>query len=91
MLTISLLWAGNAFGQGIPCGNRYSIIHKLENAYSEEPVSIGIIENGSLIEVFVSESGTFTILITSPKGRSCLVAVGNSWESAISILKGKKI
>lgn len=74
-----------------PCGDRDAIIHKLDNAYSEEPVSIGIVENGSLIEIFVSENGTFTVLITYPKGLTCLVATGNSWESAFPILEGKKI
>ncbi len=63
------------------CGQRTDVVSKLQKGYSEAPVSIGLASNGSVIEVFVSEVGTFTIVMTRPNGLSCLMAAGENWES----------
>ena len=42
---------------------------------------MGLAANGSVLEVLASKDGTWTILITSPNGTSCVVAVGDSWEA----------
>lgn len=85
-----ILWAfsDDALGQSVPCGDRGAIVDRLKNVYAEEPASIGIMVNGSIIEVFVSDEGSFTILVTSPNGGSCLIATGDSWETFLSIRKG---
>lgn len=62
------------------CGERGTIADRLAQKYGEHPVSIGLATNGSVIEVFVSDDGTFTILVTSPDGRTCLVAAGEGWQ-----------
>lgn len=72
----------------IPCGDRGKIVDQLQTVYAEEPVSIGIMANGSVIEVYASDDDTFTVLITSPTGATCLVASGNSWENIDPPLKG---
>jgi len=63
------------------CGKRSSVVAGLENKYSETPVSIGLATNGAVIEIFASQQGSFTIMITTPSGHSCLIAAGNNWES----------
>ena len=67
-----------------PCGDRTKITERLWNVYAEEPVSIGLMVNGSIIEVYASYDGTFTVLITSPEGLTCLVATGDNWEQSTS-------
>ncbi len=62
------------------CGARDSIVASLEDRYSEVPVSMGLASNGAMIEVFASETGSFTIIITQPNGVSCMVAAGAYWE-----------
>ena len=62
------------------CGERAVFADRLAQKYGEHPASIGLATNGSVIEVFVSGDGTFTILVTSPDGRTCLVAAGEGWE-----------
>ncbi len=64
------------------CGERSEFVNKLKNGYAEKPVSVGLASNGSMIEVFASENGTFSIVITQPGGTSCLVAAGDNWASA---------
>ena len=41
---------------------------------------MGLSTDGGLIEIYSSEDGTWTILITRPSGVACLVAAGDSWE-----------
>lgn len=38
-------------------------------------------ENVTGIEVFASESGSFTIVNTRPDGLSCLIAAGENWQA----------
>ncbi len=33
-----------------------------------------------MLEVFVSDSGTWTVVVTDPEGVSCVLAAGQSWE-----------
>ena len=63
------------------CSERAELIEKLKKGYLEEPISIGLAANGSVIEVFASNSGSFSIVITRPEGISCLVAAGKNWLS----------
>jgi tetrahydromethanopterin S-methyltransferase subunit C len=52
----------------------------LQGKYGESPVAFGVHANGSLMQVFASDAGdTWTVVMTSPKGISCIVAGGNDW------------
>lgn len=68
-----------AFAQDT-CGARGDIVKMLAEKYREEPRALAISSHTNLLEVFTSRSGNWTILITKPKGSSCIVAAGQSWE-----------
>ncbi len=70
----------DSFAQAV-CGDRSAFVKKLKNGYEEKPVSLGLASNGSVIEVFASKKGTFSIVVTQPGGISCVVAAGDSWQS----------
>ena len=54
----------------------------LNQKYSEAPSAVGVQANGHLVEVFASNDGTsWTIVVTRPDGVSCIVAVGENWET----------
>ena len=63
------------------CGQHADVTKKLETSYKEQPVGMGLSTDGGLIEIYSSEKGTWTILVTRPGGITCLVAAGDSWES----------
>lgn len=64
------------------CSERDSVVSYLEKKYKETPVAIGVTSNGGLVEVLSTENGgTWTIIVTSSKGWSCLVAAGEGWKS----------
>jgi hypothetical protein len=65
------------------CADRTSIIAKLGN-YHEEAEAIGLNNDGTLLEIFVSPQGTWTVLLSSPQGQSCIAAIGEAWELKIT-------
>lgn len=67
------------------CGERTEILAALESAHGEAPRAIGRSTNGGLLEVLVSPSGGWTILVTTPNGPTCILASGESWESNLTI------
>jgi hypothetical protein len=63
------------------CGHRVDVLKELSERYKEAPVALGLASNGSLLEVLSSDGGTtWTIIVTSPDGTSCLVAAGEDWQ-----------
>ena len=65
-----------------PQGNdRKVVLELLAKKYSEAPVAVGVANNGGLVEILsTTDGGTWSIIITSPKGLSCLVAAGEGWR-----------
>lgn len=70
----------NANAQGAACGLRDSIVERLKIGYKESEAGYGLTGSGMMAELFVSETGSWTIIVTRPDGISCLVAAGHSWE-----------
>ncbi len=68
--------------QGTPalCRARDGLLTQLESKYGEIPVAIGVAD-GALVELLTAKDGiTWTIILTSPKGMSCLIASGEGWR-----------
>jgi len=65
------------------CAEREAIVAKLTN-YQEEAEAIGLNKDGTLLEVFVSPQGTWTVLLSSPQGQSCIAAIGEAWQLKIT-------
>jgi hypothetical protein len=62
------------------CDNRDLIVQRLGTSYEEVAQSVGLDSNGNVLEIFVSPEGTWTALVTNPKGVACIVAAGEAWE-----------
>lgn len=70
-----------AFAQGASCADRNLIVDRLSQKYGETRQSAGLNQNNGMVEVFAStDTGTWTILITMPNGKSCLMAAGKAWQ-----------
>ncbi len=72
------------------CGDRDKIIAALSDKYHEDRQSMGIVgqDGKGVLEVFASDQGTWTILITSAKGATCVVAAGVNWQKSPEKLAG---
>lgn len=68
--------------QGRPqCNDRKQVLDLLAKKYKEAPVASGVTNNGGLVEVLSdAKGGTWTIIVTTPQGVSCLVAAGEGWR-----------
>ncbi len=81
------LGSGPAFGQGAAqvCAARDGLLVQLEQKYGEVPVAIGVAD-GRLVELLTAKDGmTWTIILTSPKGVSCLIASGEGWQPLLPV------
>ncbi len=92
-LTLALLLSGWLWATGAApsvaqpvCGDHGEIRERLEKSFAEKPQAIGLSQDGGLVEVLVSPSGGWTILITYPGRPTCVVATGEGWESQIVLL-----
>lgn len=63
------------------CGQRADIIQSIDQKYKERPAAFGLSGDKMMIELYTSEKGTWTMLMTRPGGVSCIMAVGQSWEN----------
>lgn len=72
------------------CGPRDLVVTRLAEGYGETRKSMGLGANNTVIEVFASdESGTWTIVVTTPNGVTCLVASGQAFETLAEALPAK--
>lgn len=63
------------------CDTRDKLLELMSLKYSEVPIAMGIGAGGGLVEVLSREEGlTWSIIITSPKGWSCIVSTGEAWR-----------
>lgn len=87
-----VLFLGGAAHAQTPnaCAERNMIVERLDAGYSEKPVSMGLSVNGSVVEVFASTGGSFTIIATQPDGTSCILVTGQSWEDVPLSKAGQK-
>ena len=54
----------------------------LGDRYGERVVGKGIAQPGVLIEHWINaEKGTFTFVVTTPDGISCITSVGEDWQT----------
>ncbi len=76
---LAAIFTGPARAQAI-CGARDPIVEKLRQVHDERRRVEAVTAAGTLMEIFVSPAGTWTVLITAPGGPSCLVSSGEGWR-----------
>lgn len=64
------------------CNERDDVLKLLSKKYKEAPIAAGVTNSGGLVEVLSdAKGGTWTIIVTTPQGMSCLVAAGEGWRN----------
>ena len=60
----------------------------LEGQYGEKVSGRGLAQEGrAMVELFRSETGSWTLIVTDVNGRSCVMASGEAWHD--DTLKGE--
>jgi len=88
---LTLTLSAHAYAQFAMCGERTQIVEQLKIKYNETRQAVGLISNNGAAELYVSEKGTWTMLITVESGKSCIIAAGHSWDSAPTLAQGTGI
>ena len=85
--TVSLLIsAGSATAEQV-CAPRDHAVSQLEKQFQENVSGRGLTVNGrQMIELFVSETGSWTVLASDPAGFSCVIVSGESWQGTATLI-----
>ena len=67
-----------------PCGGHAEITSGLGKTYGESPAGFGVLDDGWLVELFASQGGTWSLLVTWPDKTTCLVAAGEGWHTVVA-------
>ncbi len=69
------------------CSSHDEAMLQLEKQFSEQVAGRGLATNGKqMLELLVSETGSWTVLVSDPRGRSCVVASGENWQAKTLVL-----
>lgn len=83
---VALLWVtaptAHAGDAELACMPRAVAIKGLQQHYGEAVLGRGLSENGLMVEVLTAPDGSWSIVATWPGGLTCILASGNSWETA---------
>jgi len=71
------------------CAEHSKVVDFLGLALFRDPAGCRLHQPGVILEVYVSESGSWTMLVTNANGSSCVVFAGQSWET-IPVVPGLK-
>lgn len=75
-----------------PCAPRDQVVARLATGFDESRRAAGLTgsaEQLQMIEIFASAAGSWTIVVTLPDGRSCLLASGQNWQEDTPDLPAK--
>ncbi|MCP5072226.1 MAG: hypothetical protein GY947_02885 [Rhodobacteraceae bacterium] len=78
---LCLIWPAPAHAS-MACGSHKKLTKALTGKYKEARKGLGLVGNRRVMEVFVSESGSWTLVMTDLNGVSCIIAAGHSWQDA---------
>jgi hypothetical protein len=71
------------------CGGHSEIVAGLAQAFQQKQIGYGVVGEAAIVEIYVSANGTWSMLVTDVKGRSCIFATGDGWENtAIATAQG---
>jgi hypothetical protein len=69
----------------MPCSMHDDLVKMLNSKYSESLAGYGVAGQRNIVEVFIAERGSFTIIATNPNGVSCVIAAGQDWEKVAPV------
>ena len=67
------------------CDGHGDLVAGLAQAFQQKQIGYGVVGQAAIVEVYVSASGTWTMLVTDVQGRSCIFATGDGWENTVPV------
>ncbi len=71
--------SSGASAQAARCGKHADVVAFLGKKFKETKKGMGLINAGQMMELYISDAGSWTVLITRPDGVTCFGPVGKNW------------
>jgi len=71
--------SGSANALTARCGKHKDVVTFLGTKFKETRKGMGLINAGQMMELYISDAGSWTVLITRPDGVTCFGPVGKNW------------
>lgn len=87
LVLVSMTWVqpSHADESQLNCGPRDVAVAELAGDLGERVIGRGLSQNGkAMVEIFKSESGSWTVIVTDTNGVSCILANGQVWMNTQS-------
>ena len=80
----TVLWSATATPAmpGPTCAPRETLVAALAQDFQERMDWAGLSNAGTLVELYLSKRGTWTLIVSTADGVSCIVAAGDYWDRA---------
>jgi hypothetical protein len=63
------------------CASNDFVAADLKARFAETPVAVGLILDSKVMQVFASDIGTWSVVLTDTRGIACIVAAGTDWTT----------
>ncbi|WP_323035018.1 hypothetical protein [Pararhodobacter sp.] len=70
-----------AAAQSLPCAPREQVLQFVIDQRGEERLATGVANRGATLDLFAASSGTWSLVLHLPDGRSCLLANGTGFDA----------
>lgn len=80
-LILAMLLSWPALAQQPQCGEHKEAVDYLSSKYGERLAGQGITAGNSVLELYTSATGSWTMLLILPSGKACLAGSGEDWEA----------
>ena len=72
--------SGIAQAKANQCAARTDMVKALGKKFHENQAARGLVNPNVVLEIFISDQGTWTILATDTHGQSCVITAGEGWD-----------
>lgn len=79
LLLATPIASNRADARAANCLDRDKVVSTLAKKYKETRRAFGLQSNMQVLELYASENGSWTAVVTTPDGTSCVVASGEAW------------
>jgi hypothetical protein len=62
------------------CAPRDQVVKVLNAKFQENQRAMGLINERTMMEVYISPRGTWTMVVTNENGMTCVLAAGEAWD-----------
>jgi hypothetical protein len=89
LLLLLFVTSTDANAQATNCMPAEQVSAWLAETYNEHPVAEGLVNDAAAMLTYLSIKGTWTIVVRTPQGFSCVVLAGHSWNLTGSVIPEK--